>query len=366
MGIGKSSLENLVSMNENFWKGKKVFVTGHTGFKGTWLCHWLNHLGAKVHGYALAPQTAPSLFELTHAKDIVTETIADITDAKVLTHAMQAFAPDIVFHMAAQALVRDSYADPVKTYSTNIMGTVVILEALRGCKTVKAFINVTTDKCYQNREWLWGYRENEALGGYDPYSSSKACSEIVTSAYRDSFFNPHSPDPIAGIASARAGNVIGGGDFAKDRLIPDCVRSVLSGNQIVIRYPGAIRPWQHVLEPLAGYLLLAEKLFEDPRKYAGAYNFGPDDADAKPVEWIVKKFCEKWQGATYAADHSQQPHEAHFLKLDITKARSELGFRPRWNIERAIDSIISWTRAFEAKHDVGKICVTQIEEYVRS
>ncbi|MBX3721899.1 MAG: CDP-glucose 4,6-dehydratase [Turneriella sp.] len=351
----------MVSVTVDFWRNKKIFVTGHTGFKGSWLSHWLLHLGAKVHGYALAAPTNPSLYELSGLSGMVSETIADIRSADKLIQAMTAFAPDIVFHMAAQPLVRDSYDDPVGTYSTNVMGTINVLEAVRKCPSVRAFINITTDKCYENREWVWGYRENEALGGFDPYSSSKACSEILTASYRRSFFKNTSGG--IGIATARAGNVIGGGDFAKDRLIPDCVRSALAGEKITIRYPNAIRPWQHVLEPLGGYMLLAEKLFEMPARFSEAYNFGPEDSDTKPVEWIVQKFCEKWPGASYAVDGASHPHEAHFLKLDISKARTELQFRPRWSLEKSIDRIVQWTRAYVEGNNLRNMCIQQINEY---
>lgn len=350
-------------MNKVFWQNKKVFVTGHTGFKGSWLSHWLVHLGAKVHGYALTAPTHPSLYALTNLRAIIHETTGDVRDAELVTKAMTAFAPEIVFHLAAQPLVRDSYDDPAGTYSTNIMGTISVLEAVRQCPSVKAVVNVTTDKCYENQEWLWGYRENEPLGGFDPYSSSKACSEIVTAAYRRSFFGNGSE---TGISSARAGNVIGGGDFAKDRLIPDCVRSALSGNKIIIRYPSAIRPWQHVLEPLNGYLLLAEAIYNQPARFSGAYNFGPEDSDAKPVEWIVKKFCEKWPGTSYTISDSSQRHEAHFLKLDISKAKSELGFHPRWSLENSIDAIVEWTQAHKKGADLQKVCIDQIERYMKA
>lgn len=353
-------------MTTSFWKNRRVFITGHTGFKGTWLSLWLSKLGAKVHGYALAPPTKPSLFELTSTNELLTETISDITDSAALSKALFSFSPEIVFHMAAQPLVRDSYEFPVKTYTTNVMGTVAVLEAIRDCKTVKVLVNVTTDKCYLNREWPWGYRENEALGGYDPYSSSKACSEIVTSAYRDSFFRTHAGDLTMGIATARAGNVVGGGDFAKDRLVPDCIRSILSATPISVRYPKAIRPWQHVLEPLSGYMLLAEKIYENPVAYSGPYNFGPEDYDAKPVEWIVERFCTKWPGASYVVDKTLHHHEAHYLKLDISKSRTELGFRPRWSIDRAIDSIVQWTQAFRKNENLREICLSQIAEYEAS
>jgi len=348
-----------------FYKDKKVFITGHTGFKGSWLCLWLHSLGAKVVGYALNPPTDPSLFKLCRIDRLVQSTIADIRDGLSLTNAMLAVKPDIVIHMAAQPLVRDSYKIPVETYATNVMGTVNLFEATRHCKTVKAVINVTTDKCYENKEWIWGYRESEPLGGYDPYSNSKACSELVTSAYRNSFFNPK--DYAAhgvGVASARAGNVIGGGDWASDRLVPDCIRAILKGEKVIIRNPQAIRPWQHVLEPLAGYLMLAQKLYEDGPRYSEAWNFGPDDSDAKPVEWLVKELCAKWgNNASYALDTGKHPHEAHYLKLDCSKAKTMLGWRPFWDLKKAIDSIVEWTKAYAGKRDVTAACMKQIEAY---
>jgi len=350
---------------EAFYKGKKVFITGHTGFKGSWLCLWLHSLGAKVIGYALNPPTDPSLFKLCRIDELVQSTIADIRDGVSLTNAMLAAKPEIVIHMAAQPLVRDSYKIPVETYATNVMGTVNLFEAIRHCKTVKAVINVTTDKCYENKEWVWGYRENEPLGGYDPYSNSKACSELVTAAYRSSYFHPkdHAAHGV-GVASARAGNVIGGGDWASDRLVPDCIRAILKAEKVIIRNPEAIRPWQHVLEPLGGYLMLAQSLYEDGARYSEAWNFGPDDSDAKTVEWLVQELCAKWgNNASYALDTGKHPHEAHYLKLDCSKAKAVLGWRPLWNIEKAIDSIITWTKAYAGRRDVASACMEQITAY---
>jgi len=347
-------------MNSTFWKDKKVFITGHTGFKGSWLCLWLHELGAKITGYALSPPSNPSLFELCDIAELVNSVIADIREKDKLTDVMRK-----VIHMAAQPLVRESYKNPVETYEVNVLGTVYLFEAVRRSKDVKAVINVTTDKCYENKEWVWGYRENESIGGYDPYSNSKACSELVTAAYRNSFFNPgnYANHGVA-IASVRAGNVIGGGDWAIDRLIPDCIRSLLKEEKIVIRNPCAIRPWQHVLEPLSGYLLLAKKLYEDGPKYAEGWNFGPDDRDARPVEWIVDIMCKKWgQNASYEIDKGEHPHEARYLKLDCSKAKVELGWSPRWNLEKAIDTIIEWTMLYNKNKDLREVCLAQIEEY---
>jgi CDP-glucose 4,6-dehydratase len=348
-----------------FYSGKRVFLTGHTGFKGSWLCMWLHALGADVHGYALEPPTDPSLFQLCGIDTLVHTTIADVRDRKTLVESMSSARPEIVIHMAAQPLVRDSYKMPVETYEINVMGTVNLFEAVRASSSVKAVINITTDKCYENKEWAWGYRENEALGGYDPYSNSKACSELVTAAYRSSYFNPlHYAMHGVAVASARAGNVIGGGDWATDRLIPDFLRAVLKNEKVLIRCPHAIRPWQHVLEPLGGYLILAQKIFENGPRYAGAWNFGPDDSDARPVEWLVNRLCTQWgENASYAIDTGAHPHEAHYLKLDCSKAKSELGWRPRWTLDKALDSIVQWTKNYQHGHDVKKTCLQQIEEY---
>ncbi len=352
-------------IDTDFWKNKKIFITGHTGFKGSWLCLWLHQLGADVSGYALDPSTEPSLYNLCRIDKLVRSTIADVRDGASLTDAMRAAKPDIVIHMAAQPLVRDSYKIPVETYAINVMGTVNLFEAVRKTSGVKAVINITTDKCYENKEWVWGYRENEPMGGYDPYSNSKACSELVTAAYRSSYFNEkdHATHGVA-IASARAGNVIGGGDWATDRLVPDCIRAILKKNQVVIRNPQAIRPWQHVLEPLSGYLMLAQKLVIEGPRYSGGWNFGPDDSDAKPVAWLVERLCAKWgNGASYSLDKGPHPHEAHYLKLDCSKARTELGWRPQWDLEKAIDSIVEWTQAYSSKQDMAAVCRRQIEAY---
>jgi len=351
--------------NMNFWQGKKVFLTGHTGFKGSWLCLWLSRLGAQVTGYALEPPTDPSLFELARVGELVDSCIADVRDLERLKAELVKAAPDIVMHMAAQPLVRDSYKIPVETYAINVMGVVHLLEAVRSCPSVRAVVNVTTDKCYENREWVWGYRENEPLGGFDPYSNSKGCSELVTASYRSSFFNPqHFSEHKVGLASARAGNVIGGGDWASDRLIPDIIRAILKSEPVRIRNPHAIRPWQHVLEPLCGYLTLAQKLYEDGAHFAEGWNFGPGDNDARPVEWIVERLCRQWgNGASFTVDTGEHPHEAHYLKLDCSKARSGLGWQPRWNLEKALDSIIHWTECYRSGVDLQKVCLEQIEDY---
>ena len=363
---GRMECEERNVADRQFWKGKKVFLTGHTGFKGSWLSLWLHELGTAVTGYSLEPPTDPSLYEQCRIGELIDTVTADVRDAQTLARAMERVEPDIVIHMAAQPLVRDSYRNPVETYAVNVMGTVHLLEAVRHCRGVRAVVNVTTDKCYDNREWVWGYRENEAMGGYDPYSSSKACSELVTAAYRNSFFNPgeHEKHGVA-VATARAGNVIGGGDWAADRLVPDAVRAVLGGERIAIRNPHAVRPWQHVLEPLSGYLLLAQTLYEQGARFAGPWNFGPHEDDARPVEWIVQRFCAKWgEDASYERATGEHPHEAHYLKLDCSKARAELGWRPKWGLERAIDSIVEWTRACRDGKDLREICLRQLGEYV--
>ncbi|MBI5418635.1 MAG: CDP-glucose 4,6-dehydratase [Deltaproteobacteria bacterium] len=353
---------------KGFWKNRRVFLTGHTGFKGAWLSLWLHRLGAEVTGYALEPPTQPSLYELCGVDTLVKSVVSDIRDGDKLSRSMADSRPDVVIHMAAQPLVRESYRDPVETYSTNVMGTVNLFEAVRKCASVRAVVNVTTDKCYENRESVMGYRENEPLGGYDPYSSSKACSELVTSAYRSSFFNPRDYKTHGvGVASARAGNVIGGGDWAQDRLVPDCVRAILKQEKIRVRNPRAVRPWQHVLEPLSGYLTLAQRLVEDGPAYAEGWNFGPEDHGAQPVEWIVRRFCKAWgPGASYEVDKGEHPHETHFLKLDCSKARTRLGWSPRWNLEDAIDRVVAWTRAYKEKGDLREVCLRQIGQYENS
>jgi CDP-glucose 4,6-dehydratase len=355
-------------INTSFWKNKNVFITGHTGFKGTWLSLWLKSMGANVTGYSLLPPTSPSLFDLSQLNNEITSFIGDIRDHEKLEETMVLSQPDIVIHMAAQPLVRDSYKIPVETYSINTMGTVHLFEAIRKSRSVRAVVNVTTDKCYENQEWVWGYRENEPLGGFDPYSSSKACSELITSSYRNSFFNPMEYGSHGtAIASARAGNVIGGGDWATDRLIPDCIKSLLNGEKIAIRYPKAIRPWQHVLEPLNGYLMLAKKLYVEGPKFGEAWNFGPDDSDTKTVEWIVKELCTKWGNeAEYIFDNKEHPHEANYLKLDCSKARFKLDWHPKWSLDVALDKVIEWAKAYQSRDDLNKVCLKQIKEYMNS
>ena len=351
--------------DRQFWRGKRVFLTGHTGFKGSWLSLWLASMGAEVTGYALEPPTRPSLFALCAVDAMVKSILSDIRDGERLTAALVNARPEVVFHLAAQPLVRESYRDPVNTYSTNVMGTVNLFEAVRRCGGVRAVVNVTTDKCYENREWIWGYRENEPLGGYDPYSSSKACSELVTAAYRNSFFPPdaHHDHGVA-VASARAGNVIGGGDFATDRLLPDCVRAVLGGEKIVLRNPGAVRPWQHVLDPLAGYLLLAQRLVEDGPRFAEAWNFGPEESDARTVEWVVRRFCKEWgEGASYVVDQGDHPHEAGLLRLDCSKARQRLGWTPLCSVYKALAMVVEWTRSWNENGNVRETCIRQIKKF---
>lgn len=344
-----------------FWAGRRVFLTGHTGFKGSWTALWLQKMGAHVTGFALAPPTSPALFDIANVAAGMTSIIGDVRDAQVLEQALVDADPEIVIHMAAQPLVRASYDDPVGTYATNVMGTVHLLEAVRKAASVRAVCVVTTDKCYENREWVWGYREDEAMGGHDPYSNSKGCAELVTTAYRRSFFNAVGG---AAIASARAGNVIGGGDWAVDRLIPDILRSVADRQPVRIRNPLAIRPWQHVLEPVSGYLVLAQALWNDPKAAAEAWNFGPRDDDARPVQWIVERLCALWgDGADWARDDNVQPHEARYLKLDISKAHTGLGWQPRWSLVQALDSIVAWHRAWRSGTDMHDYCNTELERF---
>jgi CDP-glucose 4,6-dehydratase len=350
---------------DGIYKNRKVLITGHTGFKGSWLCLLLNKLGADVYGYALNPHTKPSLFVEANINELITSYIGDIRDYNNLLKVMKQVQPEIVIHMAAQPLVLESYINPVETYSVNVMGTVNLFEAIRHTPGVKSVVNVTTDKCYENREWYWGYRENEPMGGYDPYSNSKGCSELVTSAFRSSYFNPKNYDKHGvALASARAGNVLGGGDWAQDRLIPDFIHAITQGDKVRIRSPYAIRPWQFVLEPLSGYLTLCEKLYKDGSNYAEAWNFGPDESDAKNVEWIIGKLCILWgENADYNIDTNPQPHEAGYLKLDCSKAKARLNWFPRWDIETTLKSIVDWNKAWLGKENIREVSEKQIDNY---
>jgi CDP-glucose 4,6-dehydratase len=353
-------------MNPKFWNGKRVFLTGHTGFKGSWLSLWLQSLGAEVTGYALNPPTNPSLFEKANVAAGMRSIIGDVRDLCSLQKAMLNSNPEIVIHMAAQALVRYSYANPVDTFATNVMGSVNLLEATRNTKSVKVLVNVTSDKCYENRDWIWGYRENEAMGGYDPYSNSKGCAELVTAAYRSSFFNPKDyHEHGVAVASVRAGNVIGGGDWAEDRLIPDLIRAITSKTPIIIRNPNAVRPWQFVLEPLNGYLILIEKLFIEGPAFAEAWNFGPFDQDTKPVKWIVDEFVAHWNDSlSWQIDSQmQRMHEANYLMLDCSKARRKLSWSPLITLPEAISAIVDWYQACIANEDMRLFTISQISKY---
>lgn len=351
-------------MRADFWKNKRVLVTGHTGFKGSWLSLWLKELGAEVTGYSLAAPTTPSLFELARVADGINSINGDIRDLSALRQVVDSQRPEIVLHLAAQSLVRRSYQDPVETYATNVMGTVHLLEAARHSDTVKAVIVVTSDKCYENREWVWGYREIDAMGGYDPYSSSKGCAELLTAAYSRSFFDS-SKGKSASVASVRAGNVIGGGDWAEDRLVPDIMRAWLEGRSVLIRNPNAVRPWQHVLDPLGGYLSLTEKLYETGAGFNEGWNFGPREEGAQTVGYIVQRLGKLWGDGTAAwnVDEGEHPHEANYLKLDCSKAHAKLGWQPRLNIERALSATANWYRAYQRGEDVRQFSIEQIREY---
>ncbi len=350
----------------NFWKEKKVFLTGHTGFKGSWLSLWLQSLGAQVTGYALTPPTTPNLFNVAKVESGMRSVMGDIRDLDYLKKIMKETNPDIVIHMAAQPLVRYSYANPVETYMTNVMGTVNVLEAARENNQIKAILNVTSDKCYDNKEIDRGYKEDEAMGGFDPYSNSKGCAELVTSAYRNSFFNIEKYfEHGVGLATARAGNVIGGGDWAEDRLIPDFMRAIVKKQKVSIRNPHAIRPWQHVLEPLKGYLMLTQKLYEEGLKFSGSFNFGPHENDARSVEWIAEHLVASWgEGAAFEiAENASQLHEAHFLKLDCEKARTQLFWQPLWAIEEALERICAWHRAYLNGEDMHIYSLNDIKTH---
>jgi CDP-glucose 4,6-dehydratase len=348
----------------NFYRGKRVLITGHTGFKGSWLSRILISYGAEVTGYSIKPPTTPSLFELSGNQSVMNSIIGDIRDYNSLKKAFDLSNPEIVIHLAAQPLVRDSYLDPRNTYEINVMGTVNILECIRTSKCVRSFLNVTTDKVYKNNEWAWGYREIDELDGFDPYSNSKSCSELVTHSYAKSFFS----DNNIAISTARAGNVIGGGDFAKDRIIPDCIRAAENSTDIIVRNPHSIRPYQHVLEPLYAYLLIIQKQYEDI-KYADNYNVGPDDADCVSTGYLVNLFCNKWKSVTgrtlnWLDKYDGGPHEANFLKLDCSKMKSTFGWKSRWNIEAAIEKTVEWANTYFNKGDIIMIMDKQIKEYM--
>ncbi len=342
-----------------------MFLTGHTGFKGSWLSLWLKSLGADVTGYALQPPTSPSLFEQAKVSDAVKTVVADIRDFPRLKAAIAESRPEVVIHLAAQSVVRRGYEDPIETYSSNVMGTVNLLEALRQLGQPCVVVNVTSDKCYENKEWSWGYRENDRLGGHDPYSNSKACAELVASAFCDSYFNTNNSHGFRiAVANARAGNVVGGGDWTRDQLVPDLVRSFLESKPCLIRSPSAIRPWQFVLEPLRGYLLLAERLSEEPSRFASAWNFGPADEDARPVSWIADRLVQLWgPKASWRKDGAAHPPEAHYLKLDTSKARAGLGWEPVMPLSQALENIVAWYHAFERGADLRALTEGQIENY---
>lgn len=351
-------------MNHEFWNGKRVFITGHTGFKGSWMSLWLQNCGAILKGFSLAPNTHPNLFSIASIEDGMESEFGDIRSLECLKKSLVDFAPDIVIHMAAQPLVRLSYKNPVNTYSTNVMGTVNLLESVRSSSSTRAVVNVTTDKCYENKEWIWSYRENEPMGGYDPYSNSKGCSELVTSAYRQSFFGSQSNVELA---SARAGNVIGGGDWSSDRLIPDALKCFDNKQPVNIRNPLAIRPWQHVMEPIAGYLTLAEKLYTQGNNYAGAWNFGPKDDDVRSVAEIMDYLVKKWPSSTaWVVDQDDQPHEAQLLKLDISKAKIKLNWEPQWDLSTTLDSIIRWHQLWLDGSDMREVTLGQITDYEKT
>jgi CDP-glucose 4,6-dehydratase len=347
-----------------FWRNRRVFLTGHTGFKGSWLSLWLQELGAQLVGYSLAPPTEPNLWTGANVGNGMVSMLGDILDLAHLQTSLSHHKPEVVLHLAAQSIVRRSFADPVDTFATNVIGTVNVLEAVRHCPSVRSVVIVTSDKCYENEESLRPYKESDRLGGFDPYSSSKACAELVTAAYRRSFF---SGVKARGIASARAGNVIGGGDWTEDQLVPDIIRGVLTGTEILIRNPHAIRPWQHVMEPLAGYLLLAEKLFYSPARYSESWNFGPEESDAVTVADLLQRFCAAWgPGVPWRQNSGAQVHEAQFLRIDCSKAKTELDWCPQWNLNRALEMTAQWYKAFACGDDLRAVTLEQIRCYQKS
>jgi len=348
-------------VDSDIWLGKRVYLTGHTGFKGSWLSLWLSSMGAIVKGYALHPPTSPSLFDDAHIADKIDSEIGDIRNLNQLRSSMVEFKADIVIHMAAQPLVRLSYKEPLETYEINVMGTAKVLEAARSCANLKSIVSVTTDKCYENKEWVWGYREDEPMGGYDPYSSSKGCAELVSSAYRRSFMQEQG----VGLATARAGNVIGGGDWADDRLIPDILKAFEQHKPVVIRNPSSTRPWQHVLEPLSGYLVLAQALYENPVSYSEGWNFGPHDEDVKPVDWILNHMVASWPGTSWQLDQDAHPHESGYLKLDVSKAKARLNWKPTWHLELTLEKIVKWHQAWLKQEDIQALCLQEINDYIR-
>jgi CDP-glucose 4,6-dehydratase len=348
-------------VNMDFYKGKRVLITGHTGFKGAWLCQMLINAGAEVTGYALNPPTKPSLFEIANISGKMNSVIGDIRDLSKLKETFTKIQPEIVFHLAAQPIVRESYKNPVYTYETNVMGTVNICECVRTSDSVRSFLNVTTDKVYLNKEWEWGYRENEELDGYDPYSNSKSCSELVTHSYINSFFK----EMNIAVSTARAGNVIGGGDFANDRIVPDCIRAAIKHEDIVVRNPFSTRPYQHVLEPLYAYLMIAQKQYEDI-KYAGYYNVGPDDRDCFQTGALVDLFVEHWgEGMKWIDKYDGGPHEANFLKLDCSKLKKTFGWQPHWDLNIAIEKVVEWSKCWLTNGDIEKCMNKQIEEFMK-
>ncbi len=358
----KMEISSTSQVTLNFWKGKKVLITGHTGFKGSWLSLWMQMMNVHLTGFALSPTTQPSLFNEAKVSNEMTSIEGDIRNFEIVLETIKKYKPEIIFHLAAQPLVRYSYQNPIETYETNVMGTINILEAARKVNSVKVLVNITSDKCYENKEINRGYKEDEPMGGHDPYSSSKGCSELITSAYRRSFFS----DSGLAIATARGGNVIGGGDWSTDRLVPDILRAFEKKEAIIIRNPDSIRPWQHVLDVLSGYILLAQKLNEDPKKFSGAWNFGPNYKDAKTVKWITEFMVTKWDNSgKWELDKNINPHEAGFLILDISKAKKFLNWSPKWSIDKALEKVLDWHHSYLNTNDVKKICENQILEFLK-